>query len=48
MYWMIYRKGMHSSIGKVWYPLHTAAEEVHAEVSEEFDFDVLVSPDSED
>lgn len=48
MYWNVYRKGVNNAICKVWYPLDFTAEEVHADVSENFDFDVLINKDEED
>lgn len=48
MFWFVYRKGMHSYIDKVWYVKGTTAEEVHADLSEEFDFGILVKADEED
>jgi hypothetical protein len=48
MFWKIYNKRTGIMVEKVWYTLATTAEEVYAQLEYEFDFDILVVPDSED
>lgn len=48
MYWMVYRGGVVCPINKVWYPVGTTAQDVYEDLFYNYDFDILIKPDSED